>query len=157
MTERRSQYLGNEAVDAFASPVAPPEMTTLHRCGDAFEGRVGCGTDRRNRGQTDDDDQRQHHGVFNSCRAIFGNQKLLDALSQCLHRILPLQVCRSRSGEQLGRKHTNSDWPGGWMLAQNPATDASVAIASQSPPPKLKPHNEVTPKINDGFSVRRRS
>jgi hypothetical protein len=43
------------------------------------------------------------------------------------------------------------------MLAQNPATDASVAIASQSPPPKLKPHNEVTPKINDGFSVRRRS
>ena len=52
----------------------------LQSCGNAFESRVGRRTNGCNGRQADDDDQCQHDCVFDSRGAVFGNQKLFDAL-----------------------------------------------------------------------------
>ena len=45
-------------------------------------------TDRGNCGQADDDDQRQHHGVLDCCRAIFGFQETTHFRSETVHIFL---------------------------------------------------------------------
>ena len=57
------------------------------RC-DFRERGVGVRSDRTNRGQAHDHDERQHDGVFNRGRAIFRDEELLHLLSELLHGIL---------------------------------------------------------------------
>src|SRR5436190_22356883 len=44
---------------------------------DALECRIGVGADCLNSRQTDDDDQGQHHRVFDGCRAVLTSQKTM--------------------------------------------------------------------------------
>jgi hypothetical protein len=47
--------------------------------------RVGVRADRLNGGETDDDDQGKHDGIFDGGRAIFRSQELLDDRFEIFH------------------------------------------------------------------------
>lgn len=53
---------------------------------------IGVAADVRNRGQADDDDQRQHHGVLDCSRAIFRYEETLHLQSETLHHFLQILV-----------------------------------------------------------------
>ena len=64
----------------------------------ALERGVGIGADRRNRRQADDDDQGEHHRVFNGSRAIFGPEKATKFRSETLHNSLQSFAAQGRHG-----------------------------------------------------------
>src|SRR5262245_33519489 len=55
------------------------ELRSAHLCVDVIEDRRSGRAYRLNRGYADHDNEGQHDGVFNRCRAIVGNQKPLNA------------------------------------------------------------------------------
>mmetsp|Transcript_14392 Transcript_14392/g.29831 ORF Transcript_14392/g.29831 Transcript_14392/m.29831 type:complete len:100 (-) Transcript_14392:345-644(-) len=62
---------------------------SLHVRTNLGERSVRLGTDRLNSGQTYDDDQSQHHGIFNRGGTVFGYEKVLYLLDETLHENSP--------------------------------------------------------------------
>ncbi len=74
---------------------------------DIVEGRAGVGTDCLNCGQANDDDQSEHHSVFNSRGTIFRNQKTTNFVSETLHDLLRFL---SPQGANRGRENCDQWW-----------------------------------------------
>ncbi len=101
------------------------------RVANTFEFGVGVRADFTNRCQADDDDQRQHDGVFDGRRAIFGNQELFDTAEDVLHELPFLDSCHPETGFNLFADHfKTADPPPSWI------------------PRPEKPHREVYPQVN---------
>jgi hypothetical protein len=64
---------------------------------DLAEGSVGGGTNTLDRRQTYNNDERQHHGVLNSRRTIFGSQETLNFADETLHENLQTVVAAHQS------------------------------------------------------------
>ena len=58
------------------------------RVGDVGEGRFGVGAQRANRHQADDNNQSQHHRVFDRGGAIFRREETLHSFRDVHHRNL---------------------------------------------------------------------
>ena len=75
---------------ATAGQVRTARAAAAELSGNRVKRRIGVRADRPNGGQTDDHDQGQHHGVFNSGGAIFRLEETLHLQSERLHRFLQL-------------------------------------------------------------------
>src|SRR5216683_1832445 len=71
-----------------ASGTARNLASAADSAGDLAESFVGAGAQSRDRHQADHDNQGQHHGVFNSRRAVFRLQELNKHLTELAHRKL---------------------------------------------------------------------
>jgi len=78
MTPRNNKTPPAEASGAHLESSVSIVLRTVHLAGDGIERRIGVRADRLNRDDADDDDQSQHHGVFDRRRAVFTYQKMLD-------------------------------------------------------------------------------
>ena len=63
-------------------------LAAADRVGDVVERRVGVRSNGIDGRQADDHDQRQHHGVFNGCWAVFRLNETLHLQSEILHLFL---------------------------------------------------------------------
>ena len=82
------------------------------------KGRVGTAADRGDRAQANDDDQSQHHSVFNCCRAVFGLQETIDLRGEILHGISPIDVCPAIGRAQGTRNNKHAKlWNTGFAIA----------------------------------------
>jgi hypothetical protein len=105
-------------------PIVPKRKlrrsSILQLIGDRLEGVARVVTNRLDRGQAHDDDQRQHHGVFNSRWAVFRNQETLHFLGETLHEVPPISLGRKRlnhRGTQLNKE--SYDLPGSLSRSDN--------------------------------------
>ena len=73
-------------------PLALAAAGTTDLRGNVVKLRGSLRPDRRNGRQADDDDQSQHHGILDSCWAIFGLEESLHLRREILHFILPTYV-----------------------------------------------------------------
>lgn len=63
--------------------------TTTEAVAHARERRVGLSADRGDGAQAHDNDQGQHHGIFDCRWAILGNKETLYFLDETVHCVLP--------------------------------------------------------------------
>ena len=79
-------------------PVDGPKRNRLacaaKRCGEVAERRGSLSADRGDRDQADDDDQGQHHSVFDCGGAVFRREKPADLKGKATHSGVPSKEVR---------------------------------------------------------------
>src|SRR4030095_7069926 len=94
--------------------------------GHAVKSQVGVGADRRNGGQANNDDQRQHDRVLDGSRAVFVDQKMTGVTKEIGHERTFRETCDEDERDK-GRA-------GPTVLSYSPALRAEAVLADGKNP-----------------------